>query len=80
MNKIDNKTFSCLFFFLSNQMILSVGINHILSISYQNSIYVPLISFVIGLIPFFILIRYFNYKPELNVFEKIEYKIGRAHV
>ena len=77
MNKIDNKYISCILFFLTNQIILSVGINNILKISYQNTIYIPLISIIIGIIPFIIFIRYYNYKPELNVFEKIEYTYGK---
>lgn len=80
MKKINNLNVSCLLFFMTNQMFSSTGINLIMTMSKQNSIYVPLISYFIGLIPFYIFIKYFNYKEKLNFFDKISFtykKIGR---
>ena len=79
--KINNISFTFLLFFMTNQLFTSAGLTHILELSKQNAIYVPVLSYVIGLIPFYIFINYYNYKEELNFYEKMNYtykKLGKV--
>ena len=79
--KISNISFTFLLFFMTNQMFTSAGLTHILELSKQNAIYVPILSYVLGLIPFYIFIKYYNYKEELNFYEKMNYtykKLGKV--
>lgn len=78
--KISNLSFTFVLFFMTNQMFSTTGLNHIMQISKQNVIYVPILSYLIGLIPFAIFIKYYNYKDEMNFYEKMNYtykKLGK---
>ncbi len=79
--KISNYSIMFLLFFMANHLFSGSGLTQIINISKQNSIYVPILSFVIGLIPFYIFIRYYNYKDDLNLYEKINFtykKLGKV--
>lgn len=79
-NKLNNINFSSIVFFLCQEMFLGVGLTQILLISKQNSIYVCFIGLLFSLIYTLFLLSYFNYLPNLNLFEKINYtykKLGK---
>jgi len=69
-NKINPLQYGIVIIFLINYNTLNMS---------KNGYLIPIINFILGFIPLFIFIKLLNYKPELNIYEKIDHifnKIG----
>lgn len=76
--KINNKCFSCIIFFISEYMFLGTGFNQILTESKNNSLICLIIGFIVSIILFKFIINIFNYESNLNIIEKVDKIYGKV--
>ena len=76
-NKISNIQFSCLIAFPILALFSGIGTHNTIKIAGVDSYLSVLLSFLFGLIPFFLFLLIFNYKKELDIKEKIKYLFGK---
>ena len=77
MKKINSLQIGILIYFLIRSMSLGISIDSYIEIGGVDGYLSPIIGFIIGFIPLFIYISILNYKPELNIIEKINYLFGK---
>ena len=71
-NKICNLEIGTLCFFISRAFLVGVTFNLFISFTKQNSWMIPLLSIIFGVIYVLAIIYIMNYKPNLNINEKIK--------
>jgi len=71
--KISNLSFCFIYLVLLNSTLLGMLFPYVLYEANTSVFISLLISYVIGLIPLFIYFKIFNFLPDKNIFEKIEY-------
>lgn len=69
-NKISGFQIGVLSFFISCALFIGLGTTIIFEIAKQDAWVVTIASFLLSLIPIFIIIYIINYKPDKNIFEK----------
>ena len=80
MNKVNKITcfeYGILIYFLIRSMSLGISMDSYIHIGGVDGYLSPLIGMIIGFIPLYIFLKLLNYKPELNIFEKIDYLFGK---
>lgn len=70
-NKLDNFDVGTLTYFITRAFLTGYLFHSLLKVIKQDSWMIPLIGFIIGLIFICLVIYIFNYKPELNLSEKL---------
>jgi len=76
--KISSLSFSLIFICLLSSSLLGIVFPYILHES-NTSFYISLgISYLMGLILIFIFLKIFNFKPEMNIFEKLDYAFPKV--
>lgn len=76
-NKISSFEYGILVYFVIRSMSLGISINSYLYHAGVDGYMCPIIGFIIGFIPIYLIIKILNYKPELNINEKIKYLFGK---
>ena len=71
-NRINAFQFAALGLMLGNSLFISFGIIILLTLSKQDAWITMLIATLLAFIPILILIYIINFKPEKNIFEKME--------
>jgi spore germination protein KB len=77
VNKITCFEYGILIYFLIRSMSLGISMNSYIHIGGVDGYLSPIIGTIIGFIPLFIFIKILNYKPELNIFEKIDFLFNK---
>lgn len=76
-NRINAFQFAALGLMLGNSLFISFGIIILLTLSKQDAWITMLIATLLAFIPILILIYIINFKPEKNIFEKMEVLFGK---
>lgn len=75
--KITCFEFCILIYFITRSTSLGMAINSYIHIGGTDGYLSPIIGMIFGLIPLFIFIKILNYKPDLNIFQKIDNIFGK---
>lgn len=76
-SKLTVIQFSCLICFPILSLFSGIGTYNITKIAQVDSYLSVIISYLLGMLPFLLFIFIFNYKPELNITEKINFLFGK---
>ena len=79
-NKINSLQYGIIIFFLIRSMSLGISINSYIHIGGVDGYLSAIIGTIIGLIPLYIFIKLLNYKPDLDIFKKIDYLFGKYSI
>ena len=74
-NKINSLQYGIMMFFILNSATLGICMN-----IYITSYLTPIIGFIMGFIIIFIFTKFLDYKPELNIYEKINHFFGKLGI
>lgn len=77
VNEISCFEYGILIYFIIRSMSLGISINSYIHIGGVDGYLSPIIGMIIGIIPLYIFLKIFNYKEELNIYEKIDYLFGK---
>ena len=72
-NKINSLQYGIVIYFLIRSMSLGISINSYIHIGGVDGYLSAIIGTIIGIIPLYLFIKLLNYKPDLNIFEKIDF-------
>ena len=76
-NKINALQFGIAVYFIMRSMSLGIAVDSYIRIGGVDGYLSPIIGTIIGFIPLMLFIKIMNYKPELTLFEKIDYLFGK---
>ena len=76
--KIGNKEYSSILFFLSETLFLGVGLSEILNLSRNDAIISSILGIILSFLFLYLILKFNDYKKELNIFEKIDYLFGKV--
>lgn len=77
-NVISGFQFVALSFFLSGSIFVGLGINSMFSLAGRDIWITVLLGLVLSIIPTILFIYIFNYRPDLNIFEKNKVLFGKV--
>lgn len=77
INKITCFEYGILIYFVVRSMSLGISMDSYIHIGGVDGYLSPIIGTIVGIIPLFIFIKILNYKPELNIFEKVDFIFGK---
>ncbi len=72
-NQINILQYGIVIYFVLRAMSLGIAVNSYINIGGLDGYLCPFIGMFIGFIPLFIFLSIYNYQPDLNIFEKIDY-------
>lgn len=76
--KIGNKEYASILFFISETMFLGVGLSEILNKSKNDAIISGIIGIILSFIFLYLIIKFNDYKKDLNIFGKLESIFGKV--
>ena len=76
--KIGNKEYASILFFISETLFLSVGLSEILNMSKNDAIISSVLGIVLSFLFLYLILKFNDYKKELNVFGKIDSLYGKV--
>lgn len=77
MKKISCSQFGSLIYLISLSSCLGNTANTLIDVANQDSWMSIFVSGIVGFIPFYVIIKLLEFKPELNIFEKNHYIFGK---
>ena len=77
-NTIDSLQFGIAMYFIMRCFSLGIAIDSYIHIGGVDGYLSPIIGTLIGFLPLMIFIKLFNYKPNLNIFEKINFTFKKT--
>lgn len=76
--KIGNKEYASILFFISETMFLGVGLSEILNKSKNDALISGIIGIILSFIFLYLILKFNDYKKELNIFGKIDSLFGKV--